>query len=416
MDMGIETAPVRIPHPGMGFREFVACVALIQATIALAIDMMVPALGQIGAAMHLGAGNQRQWVISAFLLGYAATQLLYGVAADRFGRKPVLIVSLSIYVLFSFACAFAPGFGWLLAARALQGLGAAGAQVLTSAIIRDCYVGRRMAEVNSLVFMVFLSAPIFAPSLGQLVLLVANWPVIFIGLGVYGALILGWVVARLPETQHTTDIKPVMTGEMAAAFGTTLRSRVSIVYALASTLLLGGWLGFINSAQQVFSQVFGVPKLFPLIFAACSVCMAIAALTNARLVERLGMRPLSHTALAGYIVVTIAQAALALSGHSGLLGFAVLQSAMMFCFGLLGANFNAIAMEPLGAVAGTAASVLGFISMLGATLIGFFIGQSFDGTLVPMTVGFFVCGVLAMGLIAWVENFRLFRASSARQT
>jgi DHA1 family bicyclomycin/chloramphenicol resistance-like MFS transporter len=141
--------------------------------------------------------------------------------------------------------------------------------------------------------------------------------------------------------------------------------------------------------------------------------MAVAALTNARLVERLGMRPLSHTALAGYIAVTVVQGGLALSNHTGLVAFALLQSAMMFCFGLLGANFNAIAMEPLGEVAGTAASVLGFISMLGATLIGFFIGQCFDGTLVPMTLGFFVCGTLAMGLIAWVEKFRLFQARSA---
>jgi DHA1 family bicyclomycin/chloramphenicol resistance-like MFS transporter len=409
MDLGSPTEPpATVPHPGMGFAEFVTCVALIQATIALAIDVMVPALGQIGTAMHLGAANQRQWVITAFLLGYGVSQLIYGVAADRFGRKPVLIVSMSIYIVFSLACAFAPSFGWLLAARAIEGLGAAGAQVLTTAIIRDCYAGRRMAEVNSLTFMVFLSAPIFAPSLGQLVLLIAPWPVIFIGLGAYGALILGWVIWRLPETQTAANRSTYSHAEIGAAFACALRTRVSMAYVLASTFILGGWLGFINSAQQVFSDVFRVPSLFPAIFAACSICMAIAALTNARLVERVGMRRLSHRALLAYIVITCAQAGLALSGHSGLVAFAILQSAMMFCFGLLGANFNAIAMEPLGAIAGTAASLLGFISMLGASLIGFTIGQCFNGTLVPLTAGFLVCGLVAFGFIAGAKRSSAF--------
>jgi DHA1 family bicyclomycin/chloramphenicol resistance-like MFS transporter len=411
MDMGIEeAAAARVVHPGIGFREFVAGVALIQATIALAIDMMVPALGQIGAQMQLGVSNERQWVITAFLLGFGIAQLGYGVAADRFGRKPVLVLSLSVYIAFSLACAAAPSFGWLLAARAAEGVGAAGAQVLTVAIIRDCYAGRRMAEVNSLTFMVFLSAPIFAPSLGQLVLFVAPWPVIFIGLGAYGALILGWVLWRLPETQTAAGRRPADIAQIRAAFAVTLRCRLAIGYTLAATCILGGWLGFINSAQQVFAGVFRVPTLFPLIFAACSVCMAIAALTNARLVERVGMRPLSHGALAGYIIITLAQAGLALTDHSGLIRFALLQSAMMFCFGLTGANFNAIAMEPLGEVAGTAASLLGFIDMLGATLIGFFIGQRFDGTLVPMVLGFLVCGLLAMAVIVLAERGRLFRA------
>jgi DHA1 family bicyclomycin/chloramphenicol resistance-like MFS transporter len=392
----------------MSFREFVTCVAVIQATVALAIDMMIPALGQIAAGMHVVAANQRQWVISAFVMAFGAAQLLYGVVADRFGRRPVLLFALGLYVVCAFAAAFAPGFGWLLAARAMQGVGAAGAQVLSVSIVRDCYAGRRMAEVNSLSFMVFLGAPIFAPSIGQLVLLVAPWPAIFLGLAVYGALVTGWIAWRLPETQHPEDRRLMAWAEISAAVRLTLTNRMSLGYTLGSTALFGSWLGFINSAQQVFAVVFGVPKLFPLIFATCSICMAVAALTNARLVERLGMRRLAHTAFLGFAVVAAAQAGMAVSGHDTLLVFTLLQAAMMLCFGLLAGNCGAIAMEPLGHIAGTAASVGGFISTLGAAVIGFFIGQMFNGSLVPLALGFCLCSLLGVVAVLVAERGRLF--------
>jgi DHA1 family bicyclomycin/chloramphenicol resistance-like MFS transporter len=268
-----------------------------------------------------------------------------------------------------------------------------------------------MAEVNSLSFMVFLSAPILAPSIGQALLLVAPWPSIFVLLGVYTMLIMGWVAWRLPETQHAEDRRAIAWGEVVAALGLTLQNRISLGYSFAMTLILGSWFGFINSAQQVFAQVFLALKLFPIIFATCSIFMAIAALTNARLVERLGMRPLSHNAMVGFILMAVLQASLALSGHDSLVSFTVLQAAMMFCFGLLAGNFGAMSMEPLGHVAGTAASVQGFITMLGAAVIGFFIGQMFNGTLVPLTVGFALCGIFALAVIFWAERGRLFKAA-----
>ena len=396
------------PHPGLGFRAFVTMVALIQAVVALAIDMMVPALGQIAHAMHLGEGNARQWVITSFVLGFGAAQLLFGLAADRFGRRPILIASLALYTLASLAAAAAPSFFWLIAARLAEGIGAAGAKVLTTAVIRDCYAGRRMARVNSLAFVVFLAAPIIAPSLGQAVLLIAPWPAIFVGLGLYGALITGWVAWRLPETQHEGDRRAVTLPEFHAALRLTLSNRMSLGYTLAGMLLLGAWLGFINSAQQVFAEVFLVPKLFPAIFAACSVCMAAAALLNARLVEHLGMRRLAHAALCGFIVMSSAQAFVAVNGHDGLLTFALIQAGMMFCFGLFSGNCGAISMEPMGHIAGTAASVQGFISMLGAAMIGSFIGQHFNGTLVPLAIGFGICGIAGLAVVALTERGQLF--------
>jgi len=400
------------PHPGLSFAGFVATIAFIQAVVALSIDMMVPALGEIASTMHVAAGNQRQYVITSFVLAFGVSQLLYGLAADRFGRRPILILSLALFTLGSFTVALAPSFPLLLLARAGQGLGAAGAQVLSVSVVRDCYAGRRMARVNSLSFMVFLTAPIIAPSLGQALLLIAPWQSIFIVLGAYGALMTLWVTLRLPETQHAEDRTGMALKEYAAALRLTLRNPTSLGYTLAGMLQLGAWLGFINSAQQVFAEVFRVPKLFPLIFAALSICMAAAALLNSRIVDRLGMRPLAHTAMAGFIIVAAIQAATAASGHDSLLVFAIIQSGMMFCFGLMAGNCNAIAMDPLGHVAGTAASLQGFINMAGAGVIGIFIGQAFNGTLVPLSLGFCICGSLALLCVTIAERGHLFRAQA----
>ncbi len=405
--------PAPDPHKGLSFFAFVTAIASIQAVEAMSIDMMVPALGKIAGALHVAAGNERQWVITSFVLAFGAAQLLYGLAADRFGRRPVLIFALAVFTLCSFAAALAPSFALLLLARAGQGFGAAGAQVLSVSVVRDCYAGRKMARVMSLSFMVFLTAPIIAPSLGQGLLLLAPWPAIFAFLGIYGGLITLWVAWRLPETQHAEDHTGMNARAFAAAIRLTLANRMSLGYTLAAMLLLGAWLGFINSAQQVFAEVFHVPKLFPLIFAACSVCMAAAALLNARLVDRLGMRRLAHTAMLGFIAMAMLQAAMAISGHDTLLTFTLIQAAMMFSFGLLAGNCGAISMEPLGHIAGTAAAVQGFINMLGAALIGIYIGQSFNGTLVPLAIGLAACGILALITVTAAEGGTLFRSQVA---
>ncbi len=397
------------PHTGLRFGAFVATIAVIQTIVALAIDMMVPALGDIAAALHLGTGNARQWVIASFVISFGLSQLVYGLVADRFGRKPVLILSLGLYALGSFCAALAPSFTTLLAARALQGFGAAGAQVLATAIVRDRYAGRLMAKVNSLSFMVFLSAPIIAPWLGQELLSIAPWQAIFIALGLYAGLTALWVLWRLPETQAVEDRRPVAWNSFRAAAWQTLRNRASLGYTLAAMLVLGAWLGFINSAQQVFAEIFAAPKLFPPVFAICCISMAIAALINARLVERFGMRRLSHGAMLGFILVALAQALTAFAGQDTLVHFALLQTMMMFGFGLLAGNLSAISMEPLGHIAGAAAAVQGFINMFGSALIGIFIGLRFDGTLRPLTLGFCLCGMLGLAVIALAERGKLFQ-------
>lgn len=403
------------PHPGLSFGAFVATIAIIQTIVALAIDMMVPALGAIATSFHLGDGNQRQWVIAIFVIAFGASQLGYGLVADRFGRRKLLLGCLGLYTLCAFAAALAGSFNALLAARAAMGLAAAGSQVMVTALIRDCYAGRQMAKVNSLSFMVFLGAPIIAPSLGQALLLVAPWRAIFVALGLYAGLTALWVAWQLPETQALADRRPVAWRPFRSAAIATLRNRTALGYTLAAMLLLGAWLGFIYSAQQVFAEIFQRPALFPPIFAICSVSMALAALLNARLVERFGMRRLAHGAMLGFILTSAAQAGAAFAGTDTLWHFAIIQTAMMFSFGLLAGNFSAISMEPLGHIAGTAAAVQGFINMLGSALIGIVIGLQFDGTLRPLALGFCLCSLAGFAVVAIAERGRLFTPHNVQQ-
>ena len=401
------TAPT---FKGPGFPEFVALIAMMMALNALAIDSMLPALPAIGEALGVASENSRQWVITAYLLGFGVTQIIYGPLADRYGRKPVLMVGLSLYVVFSVLAAFSPTFELLIAARVGTGVGAAALRVLAVSIVRDRYAGRTMARVMSLSFLVFLGVPILAPTLGQAILLVAPWPWVFGVLAVGGAAFAAWAAIRLPETLHPENRMPIRVGRVTSAFREALTNRQSIGYTLAITAISGALFGFINSSQQIFFDVFHEPQLFTLVFGAVAGGIAVASLLNARLVERLGSRLISHTALLGFITMSGIHAVVALTGHETIWTFAVLQALTMFCFGFIAGNFGSMAMEPMGHIAGTASSAQGFISTTGGATLGFLIGQQFNGSAVPMTLGFVSLGLTSLVCVLIAERGRLFKA------
>ncbi|CAN7600104.1 multidrug effflux MFS transporter [Phenylobacterium sp. LjRoot225] len=406
--MTTHVAPQR-PLGGISLVEFVVLMAALQALGALGIDAMLPNLPAIGSALGVADENRRQLIITAYLLGFGGAQLIFGPLADRYGRKPVLLAGLSLYVGFSLLAAFAPTFDLLLVARVLQGIGAAATRSIPVSVVRDRYAGREMARVMSLTSMVFMAAPIVAPSLGQLVLVLASWPWIFALLAALALVLMLWSLLRLPETLHPEDRLPIRPREIAHAFSLAARNRTALCYILGQTFLFGGLLGFINSSQQVFAEALGAGAQFPLVFAICASFIAAASLLNARLVMRLGMRRLSHAALLGYIAVAAIHLVVARSGHETLVVFAAFQAMSMFCFGLTSGNFAAMAMEPMGHIAGVASSFQGFVSMVGASLIGFAVGQAFDGTVVPMEAGYLLCGLCALAAVLTAERGRLFQ-------
>nr|WP_062205385.1 multidrug effflux MFS transporter [Aureimonas sp. AU12] len=397
----------------MGFREFVAFVAALMAINALAIDAMLPALPQIGEALNVADENRRQLIITAYLLGFGVAQLVYGPLSDRFGRRPVLMFGLLVYVAASGLSAFSTSLDQMVVARVLQGVGSAATRVLAVSIVRDCYSGRHMARVMSFAFIVFIAVPVIAPSVGQAIVLVAPWEWIFLILGLFGLAVALWSGLRLPETLPPERRTPISVRGVAGAFRIVATDRACLGYTLAASAILGALFGFINSAQQIFVGIFDTGAAFPLIFASIALFVAVSSLVNARIVERLGMRRVSHTALLGFTGFATLHAAIALSGHETLAVFVALQSAMMFCFGLIISNFSSMAMDPVGRVAGTAASFQGFGTTVIGALLGFYIGQHYDGTVVPLTVGYAALGFLAILIVLVTERGRLFAPVNA---
>jgi DHA1 family bicyclomycin/chloramphenicol resistance-like MFS transporter len=398
----------RAPLP---FIEFVALAASLMALNALGIDSMLPALPAIGEALNVAQANDRQYVITAFLIGFAVAQLAYGPLADRYGRRPVLAASLLAYALTSVLAALAGSFTLLLIARAVMGASAAGARVVTVAMVRDCFSGRAMARVMSFVMIVFMAAPIIAPAFGEGILLIGSWRLIFWGVAVAGIAVFAWFWLRMPETLPADARQPLNPGRIARDYALVVRDRNSVGYTLAATATAGALFGFIGSIQQIMADVFHMPHRLVPVFAVVAGTMGMGAFLNSRIVMRYGMRPISHTALTVLVVLASIHLAVAWGGFESIWTFVVLQAAMMGCFGLVGANFSAMAMEKMGEIAGTASSLQGFVSTLGGALIGAAIGQAFDGTTIPLYAGFVLMGGTALLIVAITERGRLFRAS-----
>ena len=385
-------------------REFVALMAALMASNALAIDSMLPALPAIGDALGVAEENRRQLVITVYLLGFGVAQLIYGPLSDRFGRKGLLVVSLVLYGVFGLLSGIAGSFTLLLAARGMQGVAAASTRVLVVSVIRDRYQGSGMARIMSIVMIVFMIVPVLAPSFGQGMLAIATWRHIFIILGVYGAVLALWVLLRLPETLPREYRRPLSLASIGEAMWTTLRIRQSIGNTLAQTLLMGALFSFINSIQQIVFDVFHRPELIGIVFACIAGPMAFSSYANSRLVMRLGSRRLLLAALSAFLGVAFLHLLAAEAVTESIWMFVIFQAATMSFFGLIGANAGALAMEPLGHIAGTASSVQGVITTIGGALIGFAIGQQFNGTTLPFLIGFNLCGAAALAIAFWANS------------
>ena len=396
-------------HRPMGFREFVVVIASIMALNPLATDMMLPALAEIGATFDVSNANRWQSVLSAFLFGFGIGQFVMGPLSDRFGRRPVLLAGMAVYCVASLLVIVAPSFETLLLGRALAGLSTSATRVIATAIVRDCYAGRRMASVMSLVIMVFITVPVIAPSFGQAVMLLTQWRGIFIILTMYGVLALLWSAFRLPETLPVPNRRSIAVRDVIDAFRQTVTHRQTLGYTLAAGGIQGTLFAFMFSSQQIFTQTYKLGHYFPLAFAAIAIGIALAGFLNSRFVGRFGMRVITHGALIGYTVVAAILLIAAMADMLPLALFMMLAMLMMFGFGLMFANLTALAMEPQGHIAGTASSLYGSVTTLLGVGIGYAVGQDYNGTLVPLAVGFFLCAVAAFGIVLIVEKGRLFQ-------
>lgn len=397
--------------PPIRLVEFVPLIAALISLGALGIDTMLPALPDIARRLGVDAIVDGPLILTVFVVGLGIGQLIHGPLTDRFGRRPVLIAGLIGYIVCNLLAGLANSFVLLLAMRFISGLAIAASRVVTIAVIRDCFSGRAMAQVTSLAFMVFMAVPIVAPSIGQAILLLGSWRLIFEMIAAAALLCLVWFVLRMPETLRPENRAPLSLRSTLSGWRHTLRDRYSLGYMIAALICQGAIFGYLSSIQPIMEHVFHRPALLGSVFAASAGTMAVANLLNSRIVIHLGMRRISQVAL----VVMIASSGTGLAvGHLGdepLLVFVVVQAITMACFDLATSNMSAMAMENMGEIAGIASSVQGFFGITLGGVIGWAIGRSFDGTTAPMHLGFLIAGVAGLGIAAIVERGRLFRPS-----
>lgn len=392
----------------IGEREFIVMLAMCQALQALAIDVMLPALGQIAGDLGARDPNQRQLIVGVFLIGAGLGILLPGAVSDRFGRRPVLLFCLASYVVLAVACALVQDFTVLLGLRLAQAIASGGLSGLPLAIIRDRFHGDRMARMQSLIAMIFLVAPMLAPSLGQAVLLIAGWRWIFGVMALLGAMVAVWIALRLPETMNPEFRQPMRFLSIAGNMRASLTTRASIGYVLGSALIVGALWGYIQSSQQLVAEHFGAGQTFPLVFGGMALFMSVANFTNSRIVERFGARRVSHSALLLYLAVGVAHVWLAWRDET-LFQFVPAMTAAMCLMGFIGANFQAIALQPFARIAGAASSAQGFIRMVLGAIVGAMVGQFYDGTARPLAYGIIGAGICSLLLVLYSESGRLFR-------
>lgn len=391
----------------LSFVEFVVLNAAMMALTAISIDIMLPALPEIGDALGVASANDRQLVVILYMVGFAGGQLFFGPLSDHIGRKPALMAGLAIFIVGTIAALVASGFTTLLAARLVQGIGAASPRVIAIAVVRDLYGGRQMARVMSFAMMVFIVIPVLAPSIGQALIHLGNWHWTFYALLAMAILIAAWAGLRLPETAA-----PALGLERPMSLNNSLKTAIfdsqTMAYGAAGGFMFGCLLAYVASSQQVFVEVFGMGEAFPVVFGAIASVMAVASFVNARLVEQMGMRRLSHTALVGFVAVSLCLAVAAAAGLAGILVYAVLMAVAFFLFGLIAPNFNAIAMEPQGHNAGMASSVTGSLSTAIGAMAGGLVAHAFDGTVFPIALGFVACSLIATLIVFAVEGKRSF--------
>ncbi|MGQ0558237.1 MAG: multidrug effflux MFS transporter [Sphingosinicella sp.] len=386
-----------------GFREFVLLIAGLMSMNALAIDAMVPALAAIGMAFQVDNANHPQWVVSAYLLGFGFAQLVYGPLADRFGRRPVLVGGVGLYTLLALLCSIAGSFELLLVARFMQGGAAAATRILVVAVVRDRYEGAAMARLMSLAMMVFLIAPMVAPVIGQVVLLFASWRWIFLVLAGIGAAMLVWVWVRLPETLRENHRRLISPGSIVDGFRQTLTKRLPLGYGMVMVMMLGALTGYIISIQQIVFDTFGQPEMISLAFIGVAAQIAVASWLNSQLVTRFGPAAMVQAALILFTLVAGLHWLVALSGES-LAMFVGLHGLTLAFFGIASANANALAMQPLGHIAGTASSVQGLMGTVCGATLGTLIGQAYDGTQIPLIAGTAALGFTAMAIAVVTER------------
>ena len=385
--------------------EFIALMAMLAATVAFSVDAMLPALPEIGAELSPDNLNNAQLIITAFVLGMGLGTFFAGPLSDRFGRKPVVAYGAVIYIVGAGLAYFAQTLEPVLAARLLQGLGAAGPRVVSMAMIRDLHAGRGMAQILSFVMMVFTVVPALAPTMSVGIIAVFGWRGVFLAFIAFSLISLVWLTFRQPETLAPQNRRPLQFGPLKEAILEVLRHPTTRLSLMIQTLVFSMLFLVISSTQQVFDITYGWGDSFHLWFGGIAVLAASASVVNAFFVVRVGMRAIIKVTLAVQVLLSVVMVAAILAPLSQPVEFAIYvlwTLSLFYQAGLCIGNLNALALEPMGHIAGMAASVVAALSTVGAVIIAAPVGLMFNRTALPMAVASILCAALGLWLTTMI--------------
>lgn len=386
----------KAPLTRLSTGEFIALMGMVFATIAFSMDAMLPALPQIAEELSPDEPTLAQLVLTSFLVGMGFGTIFAGPLSDRFGRKPVIFVGSCIYVLGAFLAYVAPTLELVLAARVLQGLGVAGPRIVAMAMIRDLYSGREMARITSFVMLVFTIFPAIAPLIGNAIITLFDWRAIFLAFVVFAIISIGWLTVRQPETLMPENRRPLNLGKLWDGTKEVMAVRQMQMSIAVQTLIFGALFANISSIQQVFDLTYGMGHWFHWLFAAIALLTAPCAPINGRFVVRIGMRPIITRALLFQLasaVIFIGSLMFGAAPEVEVWFYFAWSVTVFMMMGFTIGNLNALALEPLGHVAGLAASIMAAIGTIGGAVLGGIIGQLYNGTALPLAA---CVGVLAL--------------------
>lgn len=386
--------------------EFIIVLSMLMSLTALSIDAILPALSFLADEFGITNPNDRQLVISVIFLGQALGQVFFGPLSDRIGRKTTMYLGYGVFAIGSLISFFSTSFTMMLLGRILQGLGVSSPRAVSLALVRDRFEGVAMARIMSFVMTVFILVPIVAPTFGQAVLTLAGWRNIFSITLVFATLTIIWFALRIPETLAPENRRPFSFRRIIASLREIFGIRAAVGYTLASGLVYGVFVGYLNSAQQIFQEQYQLGGIFTLVFAMISFSLGFASTLNARLVVRYGMEKLVAWALSSqFVLVAVFLGIIALlHAQPPLWGLITFLMLYFFCTGILFGNINSLAMQPLGHLAGIGSGVVGSVSTLISMVLGTVIGRYYNQTIFPLLIGMLVLSGLSILIVRWVPG------------
>lgn len=386
--------------------DYVILVALTISTVALATDVMLPALGMVGEFFALSNINDTQYVVSVFFVGFALGQLVVGPLSDSVGRRPMVLWGYALFLVGCVLSIFASTWSVMLIGRFLQGLGAAAPRIVTVAMVRDDYKGRIMAKIMSVVMAVFIIVPALAPALGQVLIYIGGWRMAFTGLVLVALPTAIWFMLRMPETLPKDRRLPFSWPTITHGLGVIMTTRVTMGYTIAGGLIFGLFLGYLSTAQQIFQTSFNKGDWFAVYFGMAALSIGSASFLNSRMVMRMGMRRLSHRAVALFTLTSASFLALMWFGLGGVPPFWAFMLWLLVSFffiGIMFGNVMALAMEPLGKFAGLGSAFIGAASTAISLPLGWVISDRYNGTVYPLVTGFALLGAAALVVMLWTD-------------